>query len=341
MNEDTILRLIAKKLSNSIDPEEEEDLKNWIFEASENELLYRRLENYWMSGVLNEKMAGQDQIFHRLSHLLDIRNDNIDIPNKHETRLTKTFWYVAASLLLIFTAGIAIWYTINVEQSKTSVKEQITHQVISKSNPRGRKSLITLPDGSTVKLNAESYIEYEEDFIESRHVKLIGEAFFEVVGDPEREFLIEVGELQVRVLGTSFNIQAYPFKKNMTVAVATGEVQVSRNEGSNNIILEILQKDEMISVDHESGAHKVSGFDPEEWFAWRDGILVFNAQSYEEIFSRLERWYGVEIIVKRRPVIAEGFTARYDNPTLEMVLEGISFTSDIRYSIEGKKIIIE
>jgi transmembrane sensor len=341
MNEDTRLRLIAKKLSNSIDPVEEDDLRSWISETPENELLYRRLENYWNSGALKEKMAGQEQIFNRLSSMLDIRNENTVIATKHETRYTKTLWYVAASLLLIFTAGIAVWYMINVFESNTVVKEQITNQVISKSNPRGRKSLITLPDGSTVKLNAESYIEYEEGFIESRHIKLIGEAFFEVVGDPEREFLIDVGEMQVKVLGTSFNIQAYPFKKNMNVAVATGEVQISRVEGNKKSVFEILQKNEMISIDHQSGAYKVTGFDPDEWFAWRDGILVFNAQPYEEIFSRLERWYGVEIIVRRMPEISEGFTARYDNPSLEMVLEGISFTSDIRYRIEGKKIFID
>lgn len=341
MNEETILRLIAKKLSNSIQPLEEDDLQNWISETPENELLYRRLTDYWTNGTLNEKMAGQEEVFDRLSGSLGIRNNNFVVSHKREARLTKSVWYVAASLLFIISAGIAVWYTINVVKSQTAVKEQIVHQVISKSNPRGRKSLVTLPDGSTVKLNSESYIEYEENFIESRHVKLIGEAFFEVVGDPEREFLIDIGELQVRVLGTSFNIQAYPFKKNMTVAVATGEVQVSKVDGNGKSVLEILQKNEMISIDHQSGAYKVTGFDPDEWFAWRDGILVFNAQSYEEIFSRLERWYGVEIIVRRMPQISEGFTARYDNPSLEVVLEGISFTSDIRYSIEGKKIFID
>jgi ferric-dicitrate binding protein FerR (iron transport regulator) len=213
--------------------------------------------------------------------------------------------------------------------------------IVSKSNPRGQKSLITLPDGSRVKLNAESYLEYPQDFAQSREIKLVGEAFFEVVRDTLHPFVVTSGEVQVRVLGTSFNVQAFPFEEDMTVAVASGAVMVEKKSQENGRQMSHLQPREMVKVNHKTGAFEKTSFDPDELLAWKDGMLVFYKASFDEIVQKLERWYGVDFIIRRDNPITEGFTGRYDNPSLEVVLEGMSFSSDFTFQIEGDKVIIE
>jgi ferric-dicitrate binding protein FerR (iron transport regulator) len=340
MHEDDHLRLIARKISGSIEAHEEEALRIWISESQENELLFRRLEDYWLRSNVPARLAGQQEVFERIARTLDMPTEQKTVKPVRRMEIWHPTWRVAAALLAIMLSGLAIWYALNRMPDSAGESDQNTHHILSKSNPSGRKSLIALPDGTMVNLNSESYIEYNADFSNMRQVNLIGEAFFSVVSDASRPFLIQVGEMQVQVLGTSFNIRAFPFANTMSVAVAEGTVQVARRSDNTLTLLDTLRKDQMISVDHQSGEYMVRAFDPDEVLAWKEGVLVFKQESYQEIFDRLERWYGVEIEVKKMPAIKEGFTARYNNASLEEVLEGISYTSGVQYRIEGKKVKI-
>ena len=335
------LNLIAKKLSGEINQEEEQSLQEWLDTSPKNELLFHRLEDVWNKARYEPSVREQEKTFEKIATKLGLdQKEPIPLSKAQPMGFWRYWQRIAAALLLVLSATLLlVWHAR--QQNPDQPSENMFPAIVSKSNPRGQKSLITLPDGSRVKLNAESYLEYPQDFAQSREIKLVGEAFFEVVRDTLHPFVVTSGEVQVRVLGTSFNVQAFPFEENMTVAVASGAVMVEKKSQENGRQMSQLQPQEMVKVNHKTGAFEKTSFDPDELLAWKDGMLVFYKDSFDEIVQKLERWYGVDFIIRRDSPITDGFTGRYDNPSLEIVLEGMSFSSDFTYTLEGDKVIIE
>ncbi len=335
------VNLIAKKLSGEINREEAQSLQAWLDLSSENELLFYRLKDAWHKGKYTPTIQNQEQTFEKIAAQLGLdQKESVLIPREHGDG----FWHygrrVAAVILLVLGATLSfVWYNDHPGADKPAENAQAA--IISKRTPRGQKSLITLPDGSRVKLNAESYLEYSEDFVQSRQVKLVGEAFFEVVRDTLHPFVVTAGAVQIRVLGTSFNVQAFPFEENMAVAVASGAVWVEKKSKEYGRQASQLQPREMVEVNHKTGSIEKKNFDPNELLAWKDGLLLLQNASFDEIVQKLERWYGVDFIIHRTQPITDGFTGRYDNPSLEIVLEGMSFSSDFTYTLQDDKVIIE
>lgn len=328
--------LIAKKLSGQISREEAQLLQEWLDISAENQRLFGQLEEAWQAATYQPTVRNQEQTFAKVAAQIGLaQKQPVSIARRRPRRRHYRRWVAASLLLLIGATGLFVWH--NDQGKQVSTHEEVAPTLISKHNPRGQKSLITLPDGSQVKLNAESSLEYYADFAQSRHVTLTGEAFFDVVRDTLRPFIVTVGGVAVRVLGTSFNVQAFP-EENTTVAVASGAVLVQQERTGQ---ASQLQAREMVRVNRQAGTFEESTFDPAEALAWKDGILTFRQASFEEIAQRLERWYGVDFVVRRRQPITEGFTGRYHNPSLEVVLEGMSFSSDFTFTINGKQVIID
>nr|WKN35680.1 DUF4974 domain-containing protein [Tunicatimonas sp. TK19036] len=334
------LNLINKKLSAEISEEEELVLQKWLDSSPRNQRLFRELSEAWHSAY-KPSVQGQDETFEKLSARLALdQKPPASVVKSQAGRFWLHGWKVAASLLLLLGAAI-VFFVYSEDAAYVAPSETIVEATVTKSNPRGQKSIITLPDGSEVRLNAESHLEYNKDFSKNRQIKLVGEAFFNVVRDTLHPFTVTAGEVEVRVLGTSFNVQAFPFEEDLTVAVASGAVRVEKkNQGHENQTSQ-LHPQEMVKVNRKTGSFEKGTFETDELMAWKDGILVFQQASFEQIVHKLERWYGVDFIIRRKSPITNGFTGRYRNPSLELVLEGMSFSSGFNFTIEGKQVIIE
>lgn len=164
---------------------------------------------------------------------------------------------------------------------------------ISKSNPKGIKSKILLPDSSRVYLNAGSQIKYPDNFIENRHVYLEGEAFFEVYEDKEHPFVVEALHVKTQVLGTSFNINSlYP--GSVEIGLATGSIKILNATTGKELLLAPGEGSKIIPANDEMEKYKV---DPETISQWKEGILHFNNENFERVIKKLENWYGVQINV--------------------------------------------
>ena len=243
---------------------------------------------------------------------------------KHTMRL-------AATIALLIAAAIVL-----VLNPVSSGDVQSVKMLVAKTEP-GQKRTIKLSDGTTVMLNAGSSLVYPELFSDSsRMVTLFGEAFFDVEKDPSRPFEIESNNLITRVLGTSFNVRSYPEEATVSVAVMTGRVEVKGETGKS----EILLPEDMGIFDVETGAIEKSHFDETSWIGWTKGILVFDNQTLPEIFKELENWYGVKIEVQKGMKLEGRYSGQYLNKSLEVILEGISYTSHFKYSINQKTILI-
>jgi ferric-dicitrate binding protein FerR (iron transport regulator) len=220
----------------------------------------------------------------------------------------------------------------------------VSNEFVEKYNPKGQKLQITFTDGTKVKLNSDTKISYKKHFDpEKREVYLEGEAFFEVTKDSNRPFIVNTGNLSTRVLGTSFNIRAYPEEQNIQVAVSTGLVAVedhsivAQNPDNTSII---LSPDEMADYNIAQKYSKVRTIDIDKITSWSNGVLVFDDPTFDEVVYTLERWYGVEFKFERSKPVLKGYRVEHKNESLPKVLEGISFASRFEYEIVGNTVII-
>ena len=194
--------------------------------------------------------------------------------------------------MLFFVVGLSMLITNTDDQEGQQVVSKAVY--IEKEAENGQKLTFDLPDGSIVKLNSGSKLIFPKTFNEDhRKVTLIGEAFFDVRRDTSRPFEIVSEQLYVKVLGTSFNVKAYPNDKENNVAVKSGKVEVRTLSNSNSAI---LNKSEMAVFNQENKSFSsLPVVDSVAVFGWTEQQLIFHNQRIDEIFNVMERWFNVNI----------------------------------------------
>lgn len=250
-----------------------------------------------------------------------------------KNRYIKLAVRIAASVVLGITAYLWIGPDSKIERDKEDKIEFIT-----RSNPKGQKSLITLPDGTNVKLNAESSLTFNSNYgINNRIVSLNGEAFFDVKENPNMPFIIRTGKLQTKVLGTSFDVRSYESEENIQIVVVTGEVEVSDSLGTSVILnpKEVLE----YSI-YDGNIRRSICKDFKRAIGWKDGFLVFDNEPIDKVVDKIEGWYGVDVKFANGCHIAGFYTGEYHNKSLERVMDGISYASGFQYQIVNDTTVI-
>ena len=243
---------------------------------------------------------------------------------------------VAASLLLLFAAG-ALLYTSTTEIESDPVAEI---SWIEKSNPKGQKSMITLPDGSSVWLNSESAITYKSDFTDERLIKLEGEAFFEVVKKEKRPFKVSCRGIITTALGTSFNIRAFNGEPFVSVGLVTGEVSVETSLDSTASKL-FISPGQMAMYNTEVEELNTTTYDNLDFIKWTKKTIVFKQATLPEIKNELERWYGVEIYFNNRKLPQKKYTGEFFNESLDRVLERLAYSENFNFTMKDNEVFIE
>jgi len=201
----------------------------------------------------------------------------------------------------------------------------------------------TLPDGTLVSLNRDTKITYPKKFKgKTREVSIEGEAFFEVMPNKDKPFIIHAGKAQIKVLGTSFNVSAYPETKSVEVIVETGRVQVL------NQITESKQDDELILTPGDKGTLvyssnsllKTTNQDP-NFLAWKTRNLIFKATSLSEVISNLEKVYHVNIRLADPRLNDLLLTAQFPNYSLDFILKVIESTFQIEVQNDNGQYILK
>jgi len=241
---------------------------------------------------------------------------------------------IAAVLVLVASLGV---YFMQKKETPQPVVE-VAPSMVMKTAELGQKRTIGLPDGTIVKLNAGSSLSYLQPFDgPERKVTLEGEAFFEVTKDEKRPFIIEAGGLTTRVLGTSFNISSYEEAGSVKVSVLSGVVEVQSRRGQK----EVLYPDMMGVLYKDTENLNKTTFNEKEEFGWKDGIIYFKNNPLKEVFRRLEKWYGITIHLQSEKILQGTYTGEFKNASLEKVLEGICYTSQLTYSVDNENITIK
>lgn len=272
-------------------------------------------------------------------HWVDTIKEGIDAAidesklNKYSTVKTTIgfkWQYVAASLFLAI--GISVIISYFASQNNPSSPAYYTRET---SN--GQKLSFYLNDGTKVKLNSATTLKYSDFSDTSRAVYLEGEAFFDVVRDTLRPFTIITQGVKTQVLGTSFTINSNPDTKVITVALLTGKVLLSDN-GSNNTTLSPGQ----VARSVKNRRFEIIDEDVTRHTSWKDGIIVFNRASMDEVIEKLSSWYGVEFIITGNAQKREAweYTGSFDNQSLQVVLMSLSYVKKFDYEIKDKSIFI-
>lgn len=193
---------------------------------------------------------------------------------------------------------------------------------------QGQKSDISLPDGTKVHLNADSKLRYGTNFSgRQRQVELIGEAYFDVAKDTQSPFIVKAGDIQIRALGTSFNVKAYPDDENITTYLSEGVVIVSSPHQSLNLnpgeaVVYSLKEAQMTKKKEE---------DDRLFTAWMNNEMAFNDEPIINIIRLLERNYNVKFVLKSDNLGGITFTGTLKNASLQSTLYALQFTSSISY----------
>lgn len=243
-------------------------------------------------------------------------------------RLIKPFNRIAALLLIpLFITSLYFFY-----QWRELAGNQESYVEIH--CPPGTRSKFNLPDGTSGWLNSNSYLKYPALFLHNRHVDLIGEAYFDVKKDKHSPFTVSAEGVDVEVLGTHFNVMAYPDSEHIEISLEKGSVKVTR-EGTD--LSEILKPDQRLVHDKNTNTASIISGDTGYFTSWKDGFLVFRNVPFSEVASRLSRWYNSEIIIQDDILKNIPYRATFKEEPLERILFLLSLSTPIDYTIVESK----
>ena len=245
---------------------------------------------------------------------------------------------------------------------ETRLAAQTKLPPIEVSTRNGSHSKIQLPDGSQVWLNAGSKLNYDKSFgNNNREVYLNGEAFFDVVKNPEKPFIIHTTSMKLRVLGTQFNVRCYANENTSEASLVHGSLEVTEKKKGRKWVLKPNEKIVVFNQPLVAAAHKVAGnnntvddvpvpmLKPLTYHsgdtisieaAWTKNRLSFKNETFESVARKLERWYDAEFIFADEQKKGLMMYGSFTNETLDQALAALEFSFNFRYRIEEKKVFI-
>ncbi len=332
MSNDLFYELAAKKLSNEITQAELREF-NQLIKQDRNAELFRWLTEKWEEGGSPGPHFNVDsgkELAERKIQQYDARFTFGHRPQRQPRYLKLSAYVKVAASVLLFLATAYLLNTFIGVHEKEPVAAVIWKETTTKS---GQQSSITLSDGTKVILNAESTLKRPVFFGEdTREVTLSGEAYFEVTKDVKRPFIVHTNDLTTKVLGTAFNIKAYPEERKAIVSLVEGSVEVRMREdemGDKESFM--LAPDQQIVLDKSTKISNIVSFDPTAVAGWKDNQFVFDNIPLKDVITIIERRYGVDIDVDNENILACMIKSRFNNETLEAILEVISFGTNASY----------
>ncbi|WP_320111243.1 FecR domain-containing protein [Draconibacterium orientale] len=305
-------------------------VKDWFNNIGEQGQLKAQLFSQWEDS-LND-YNGNDK---SLNHIFEKIQHNILLEEKKEAKKINiwSFYRQVAAILLIPVLAFSVWNYISLNTDGNNTTEQMAQSWVEICAPDGGKVEFLLPDSTSGWLNSGSKLRYNPMFSKKRKVELTGEAWFDVKHINDRDFVVSVPDMDVKVLGTEFNVSAYPEDDFTNVVLEEGIVEVNGKAGVFN---QILAPNEKIAFNHEEKSLTLTRVNAEHFSAWKEGYLIIDNEPLGDVVGRLERWYNVEIKIQDEMLKRYRFKATFKDEPLEEVLRLMAKTTPIAYKIEKR-----
>ena len=311
--------IISRYLSKEATPEEIKVLDDWISATPEN---YRSLlsqKNVWEVShpAFNPEEIDVDSAHRKVME--QILHPNQPVSVRPKLSFLHYWQQVAAILLLPLLILSAYLYFKPASQIAETYQELFT--------PYGTWSVVNLPDGSKVWLNAGSSLKYPTQFNDKqRVVSMQGEAYFEVESDKEHPFIVKTKQLTVEATGTAFNVNAYAPDHVAAVTLVKGKVAVTLDQKKTIS----LSPGEKIDYNLATSLYNVNKTNTYKWCSWKDGILIFRDDPLEYVFKRLGQTYNVEFILKDAELGKYSYKATFEGESLNEILRLLEMSAPIR-----------
>ncbi|HSZ87056.1 MAG TPA: FecR family protein [Puia sp.] len=367
MNQEYAWNLIAKKLSGEASQEELEQLE--ILLRNDPGLHYplQIITDLWKHNRHNIKQTADNAFARHIARMtimnIDFDKEKLNAPEnsflatKKKNKTKKVLWGVSSILALMIAFFVVKHFFIYADKKQAESGQNNLSEI---STHNGSKTNVVLPDGTTVKLNDGSKLTYDKNYGNLiREVNLTGEAFFDVVKNKEKPFIIHTKKIDIKVLGTTFNVKSYPDEKTET-SLVKGSIEVTfKDKSSEKIILKPNEK--LIVADDELSLKSAKTKSTKETFnpivaishlnytrqdstiietAWVQNKLIFRNETFKQLALRMERWYNVAIRFGDSGTENLSFTGIFENETVQQALDALQLSGKFNYSMKENEIFI-
>jgi len=364
MDNEKIWHLLILKLSGEATDQELAELNDLLQQHPDMAVQAASVEGVWRSRGMEVK-ENTDELFNR--HLQRLSDDTVEnTPFYHiadarpgkvrRMRTLAAVMAVAACVTLVVLLAYNVFQGGSVKASATPMSGNFV------STKNGSKSKLQLPDGTQVWLNSGSNIAYDNDFGgATRQVRLTGEAFFDVVKDNARPFIIHTSTVDIKVLGTVFNVRSYPEEKMTETSLIRGAVEVTLKANADKKIF--LKPNEKLIVSNDSTlvksdsiqtpdvrkkpaamtltqVHHLNKDTVASEVLWTKNKLVFDGETLSEVALKLERWYGVKVIIQGDELKNIEYTGVFDDDNLTEVLYALQLSGNFKYVVRRNEVVI-
>ncbi|MEP6673829.1 MAG: FecR family protein [Ferruginibacter sp.] len=366
--------LIARKLSGEITAAEQEELEQLLHADPDGNYSMEILQDIFKSNQEPDRQYAENK-YREL--VLRLQNTGVDDgkfnseeqyyaddaePKPGNNSNRKKWLLIGLSLTVVVIMAVVFFQQ---KENKKNTPELMVKNEISTKN--GSKTNLVLPDGSKVWLNAGSKLTYDKSYgTNLREVTLSGEAYFDVVKKPDMPFIIHTLKMDVKVLGTAFDVKCYPGEKTIETSLIRGSVEITLKDRPEKIVLKPNEKliiNDMTAQKENNLVTAVNSKNkaaiPEEPVmivlknitrepetnavletGWVENRLVFSSETFEEVAFKMQHWYGVNIQFTNEKLKQKKFTGIFENETVAQALAAMKLTTAFNYTINKDNIIL-
>jgi ferric-dicitrate binding protein FerR (iron transport regulator) len=361
-------QLVAKMLAGEASEQELSELGHLLRTNPDLHYPLQIITGLWRGSGPEEQKKAEEAFSRHLDRMAALQigygdematpeTENAGHANKNKRRLLR----IGAGCAAAVAAITACFWLYRPHSGESKIAASVaTPQVSEVITREGSRTSVYLPDGTRVWLNAASKITYAKNFEESREVTLSGEAFFDVTRNSAKPFVIHTTRVDIKVLGTSFNVKSYPKEKTTEAVLVKGSIEVDiRNKTNKKVILKpneklIVDNDDSIALQPHKTLHQATNsievtilkpnYEPTTGTmietSWVDNKLIFQDEIFVDLARQMERWYGVKIRFTKPELEQLQFTGSFEQETIRQALDALKLTAKFNYTIEGNQISI-
>lgn len=333
--------LLLKYLNNQCTDLELNEVFGWVNTDSENEEIKKWILSDWNSYYETSKLEDDEKftaIFDRIQDKID--NNKLVINEKTSNALTLsviTSWITKAAAILLIPVLTFLFYTLSEKKIETNNYAKLAVDSIEVIAPMGSRTVVQLSDGSVVHLNYGSKIKYPQFFLgKTRDVALSGEGFFEVAHNPENPFIVKAGNLNVKAVGTTFDVLAYPDNDVVETTLVNGKVILDKVETGFSRTIGAMTPGQHVEYNLRTGGMAGSEGNIEKYISWKDGKLIFEDTPISQVAERLSRMFNVDFEIKN-DIKDYIYTVTLMDESLTQILDLITIATPVDYKMLPRK----
>ena len=326
LTQDEIYDLIAKSFSVELTEEEMSQLNTWKNSDKFNQAEYNDFQEIWEH---SNRLA--------MPSAVDLPGSLRTTRNKAGIDRGQIKWLTVLSrvaAVLVLSLLFSSIYNIFIASKSGHLTEALSYQQVKASF--GMQSRVELADGSVVYLNSGSTLRFPTSFhgMKTRKVELSGEGHFSVTKNSEQPFIVDIRKMQIRVVGTTFDVDAYPNNSAFTIALVEGSIRLQQNSG--NEVKELIEMKPNQVATYQQSENSLScktENDLSKYTAWTEGKIVFSNDPVNIVTQKLDNWYNVDIVAVDTKLSKYRFTGTFIDEPLEQVLNILNLTSKMEYKV--------